>query len=244
MIKIAVCDDNYIELSNIVNMIHRFQELHSEWLITIDAFTSSKQLLNVITTENYHILLLDIIMPEMNGITLGKEIRKKDIKSPIIYFSSTADFAVQSYTVNAFYYLLKPIRESDLFAVLIKALSKYKKINDFIHINAREGITHLNKKKIIYVEYHYHYLTFYLVGGKKIDSRTSRSSFTQMVEPLLADYRFTKISASMLVNLSYVTKFSAKGFIMKDNKELVITRTYNNAKSIYLNFMLKEGQFD
>lgn len=244
MIKIAVCDDNFIELSNIVNMIHRFQELHSEWLITIDAFTSSKQLLNVITTESYHILLLDIIMPEMNGILLGREIREKNIKTPIIYFSSSADFAVQSYTVNAFYYLLKPIQESALFAVLIKALLKYKKINDFIHINAKEGITHLNKKKIIYVEYHYHYLTFHLAGGKKIDSRTSRHSFTQMVEPLLTDYHFTKISASMLVNLSYVTKLSSKGFIMKDNKELVITRTYNNAKSVYLDFMLKEGQLD
>lgn len=241
MIKIAICDDNNLELTNIVHMMQHFQESHSEWLISIFTFTSAKKLLETIATENFHILLLDIIMPEMNGILLGKAIRERNIKTPIIYFSSSADFAVQSYSVNAFYYLLKPIEESALFSVLDEALAQYTQINTMIQINARDGSSLLNKKKIVYVEYHYHYLTYHLANDKTIDSRTSRCSFNEMAEALLLDYHFTKISASMLVNLSYVEKISTKGFIMRDNKELIITRTYSDAKIAYFDFLFKEG---
>lgn len=67
---------------------------------------------------NYQLLLLDILMPGFTGIQAAREIRTFDSETKIIFLTSSPEFAVESYGVDAFYYLLKHIREGDLFPVL------------------------------------------------------------------------------------------------------------------------------
>ena len=70
------------------------------------------------------VLLLDVIMPGENGISAAREIREYDRNVKIIFLTSSAEYAVQSYTVDAYYYQLKPIREETFFQVLDSVLDE------------------------------------------------------------------------------------------------------------------------
>ena len=59
--------------------------------------------------EHYDIYLLDVVMPGLNGIELAKEIRSSDKAADIIFLTSSPEFAVESYTVKASNYLVKPV---------------------------------------------------------------------------------------------------------------------------------------
>ncbi len=82
---------------------------------------------------------LDIIMPELNGIQLGMEIRKKDNDSIIIFLTSSAEYGVDSYSISAKDYILKPYTEEALFSALDKSSSFYVNRKDKTLFDACSG---------------------------------------------------------------------------------------------------------
>lgn len=242
MIKIAVCDDEEKELQQLYSSVQQIVKIYPEIQTSITAFQSANSLLNAILEENYDIYLINIIMPDKNGIEIGQIIRKNDEQAVIIYLSATADYAVQSYSVYAFYYLLKPVKYEELEQVLQKALERNWQINTCVYVKTSNGTVTVSKNAIIYVEYHYHYLSYYLKNGEIINSVSFRESFSLKTQELLKDFRFTKVSSSIIVNMSYVNKISRKGFTMMNKKELRITRTYQNARKNYMGFLFKGTQ--
>lgn len=70
----------------------------------------------------FDILFLDILMPGVNGIDTASEIRKLDNNIKIIFLTSSAEFAVQSYTVGAYFYQLKPIWKESFFRLMDSVL--------------------------------------------------------------------------------------------------------------------------
>lgn len=60
----------------------------------------------------YHLLLLDIIMPEQDGMALARQLRQQEIKTSLIFISNSREMALKGYEVNAQRYLVKPIDES------------------------------------------------------------------------------------------------------------------------------------
>lgn len=242
MIKIAICDDDEVELHRLNVIVQQIIKLYSETEISIAVFHTANSLLNAIRYENFEIYLMDIIMPERNGIELGQLIRQRDEQAVIIYLSNSPDFAVQSYTVHAYYYLLKPVKYEELYLVLQKVLKRYERFNTSVYIKTSNGMVTVSKSSIIYIEYHYHYLSYYLENGEVIDSVIFRESFGQKMQDLLKDFRFTKVSSSVIVNMLFVNKISKKGFTLINKKELRITRTYQSARKSYMGFLFKEAQ--
>lgn len=72
------------------------------------------------------IYILDIIMPEMNGVQLGKEIRKRNAEAFIIFLTTSKDYALESYSVKAFAYIIKPAKKEDV-TVSLRAAFPAKK---------------------------------------------------------------------------------------------------------------------
>jgi len=107
MLQIAICDDNNTELLLIEQIVETFKASHiSKYNIKCDTFSNGLDLLK--TTENgisYDILILDVVMPLITGIEVAAEIRKSNNLSKIVFLTSSREFAVDSYKVNAFYYL-------------------------------------------------------------------------------------------------------------------------------------------
>jgi len=124
MINIAICDDNKLQLKLVEDLIEEYIST-SNARIEYESFSNADQLIKHIdANSNFNIYVLDIIMPKKNGIELAQELRKKNDSGIIIFLTSEPNYAEDSYDVDAFYYLVKPVDKEKLFAILDKAVKK------------------------------------------------------------------------------------------------------------------------
>lgn len=244
MLKIAICDDEVQELSYLKTLINEYAKKHPQLNVSCVCCQSSEELLLYVQKDAFHIYLLDIIMKGKDGIAIGEAIRNVDKKAAIIYTTSSPDYAVQSYTVNAFYYLLKPLGSKDLFPILDRAAKSFeKKINTCLLVRTRDGLFSIKKSTIVYIEYHSHSMSYYLEDGTVINSLSFRENFDQASEAILADELFAKISKSYIINFSQVEHITKKGFFMKNGTEISVSRLYTGAKKAYMDYILEEKGF-
>ncbi|NLE25790.1 MAG: response regulator, partial [Clostridiaceae bacterium] len=123
MLRIAVCDDMPEGLQSLVLLINQYlsdNNLDAE----VTEFSHSDGLLKAIGAESFHLYILDIVMPMVNGLELGKEIRRLDREAQIIYATTEPQFALQAYMASPLNYLIKPIEKTQLFDTLTLAISK------------------------------------------------------------------------------------------------------------------------
>lgn len=113
ILKIGICDDEVTMITTLTNYLERYQFAHNIDF-EISTFTSSSQLLKCYnnTPGVFHILFLDVEMPEINGLELANTIRKlPDRNVHIIFVSSYPKYMKDSFNVQAFQYLTKPVEE-------------------------------------------------------------------------------------------------------------------------------------
>lgn len=240
-IRIALCDDDPIVLEQVDAMLRKFAAKNPAYDIIISTFSSASRLMDQIEKKkSYHVYLLDIIMPDFDGISIGKAIRQEDSSAFIIFLTSSLNFALQSYEIGAFQYLLKPIQEEMLFWVLEKVLALMSsEIAERLMVRTREGITAVPYWHILWAEYVNHSICLHLYDGTIITSVTSRKSFNETLGELLEDERFVKCHMSYVVNMAFVRTLTARDFILDNNSIIPISRkNYSYVRERYVNFLL------
>ena len=127
MIQIAFCDDDQTVLDQLSALLEKYRAQRCVQ-IQCTAFHSPLDLLAEIEKgTRYDILFLDVIMPAENGITAAKEIRRYDNVVKIIFLTSSAEFAVESYVVGAYFYQLKPIWEDSFFRLMDSVIAECRR---------------------------------------------------------------------------------------------------------------------
>ena len=160
--RIAVCDDEREETKRISSVIDRYNKERNA-RIEYSIFSSSIELASVAEREKFDIYILDIIMPVLNGIDLAKEIREFDKVSPIIFLTSSPEFAVESYSVKAADYLVKPIDKERLFCSLDDILDRTETEQEkFIIVRSDDGLRKIFFSNLIYAEVYERKIIYYL----------------------------------------------------------------------------------
>ena len=127
MIQIAFCDDDQTVLAQLSALLEKYRAQRCVQ-IQCTAFHSPLDLLAEIEKgTRYDILFLDVIMPAENGITAAKEIRQYDNVVKIIFLTSSAEFAVESYVVGAYFYQIKPIWEDSFFRLTDSVIAECRR---------------------------------------------------------------------------------------------------------------------
>ncbi|MGI6685962.1 MAG: LytR/AlgR family response regulator transcription factor [Bacillota bacterium] len=142
MLQIAVCDDNIDELSNMVQLIDLYRA-SKNFCCEYAVFPNGFELVSALEKgKRFDIYCLDIIMPGFMGIDVAKEIRGFDKTAPILFFTSSPEFALESYSVKAINYVLKPISKEKLFFTFDEVLEQIKaeKDEDALIVKSTEGI--------------------------------------------------------------------------------------------------------
>lgn len=240
--RIAICDDSMFELEATYRMVKKFIEERPKIDFFVQCFQSTYDLIECIQTKgDFSIYLLDIIMPEMNGIDIGEFIRKRDNTSVIIYLTASSEYAVSSYTVQAFHYLLKPLHCNRLFSVLDAALQRIEsELAKSYLVKTADGIQAVRYHIIIYAECRAHHILYYLSDGTVIKSLTLRRPFDEVMAPFLKDDRFIKISASFIINMNFIQSMTNEYFVMTNGAQLSISRRVRSTcKKEYINFLLE-----
>lgn len=244
MVKIAICDDNAPELEKIHNMLLDYIKENPGTDLTVRCFNSACELLTAIENgSQFQVYILDIIMPLINGIDVGESIRKNDDMAVIIYLTSSPEYALESFGVYAFQYLLKPVPRARLFDVLGKAILKISlEKSKIISIKTKEGITAVRYHEILYVEYNNHCLLFYLLDGSILTTVSTREPFESTAAELLKDIRFARPHASFVINMYYVRSIADKKFLMANGSFISISqKNYAEIKKKYVDYLLDNG---
>ncbi len=148
MIRIAVCDDDQEALRTTLNMLKNYK---TEELLA-DSYHSGEALLSA--GQKYDILLLDIDMKGLNGIETARRIRAVDKEVKLIYLTSYSDYTIFAFAVHAFAYLLKPVRQEELFAQIREACAYgLPQPETELEFLSKEGIVHIRPSGILYFEY-------------------------------------------------------------------------------------------
>lgn len=242
MLKIVMCDDDEFDLNQIAGMAERYRNHHVEKVFTVEQTLSVTNLMEKLRQgERYDIYILDIMMDEGDGISLGREIRQLSPKSAIIYVTGSPEFALGAFSVYANGYLLKPVNEEQFTECMSHVVHQLESREESIYtFKSREGIVNIELSRLFRVENISRVMHFYLEGGETYESVYIRKPFEKQLEQLLADERFIQPHKSFVINMEHVEKVLSHDFMMTDGVIVPISR--NNlavVKKRYLEFLSK-----
>ena len=129
MYRVLLVDDEQIERMALAKKIDRYYGDK----VNIYQAVNGREAVAMCSEQKNDIIIMDISMPEMNGVMAAKYIRQMDDKCSIVFLSAYDDFeyARNAIKVKALDYLLKPCDINDLLAVMDMAIQKLDKENVF-----------------------------------------------------------------------------------------------------------------
>lgn len=243
--KAAICDNDKNDLEQAEKLLFEYKNMFPEKGVEINTFLSPEKLkADLLKGKTYDVYLLDIIMPEINGIEIGKLIRAQKEGIPIIYLTSSREHAFDAYGIHAVGYLEKPVKAENMFYTLDMAYQVFLNNQEKrFAINSKEGIHTVNIKDIVYVENISRCAVYTISDGSQITGVCNRSSFEKSVEPLLGHPGFVHCHKSFFVNMWYI-KLLKKDKIILDNAKIIPVSRERAAsvKKTYLKYLVGKGE--
>lgn len=241
MIKIAFCDDDMEVLHQMNELLDRYRVERNED-ITYAAFQSPFELLTEIEKGiRPDILFLDVVMPGQNGMDVAKEIRQYDTNMKIIFLTSSPEFAVESYSVGAYFYQLKPIWEESFFRLMDAVLAECeKKKKNSLILRSKDGITRIDLQQLEYCEVLGRKLLFHLQNGAVMESA---GSLDDLAGQLMQYSNFFRPHRSFLVNMEYIQNISSRSIKMVNDAEIPIPHgKCSEIKNTYMEYAFNGEQ--
>lgn len=219
--KMAICEDDTTQQNILAAALDSYRTPAGEH-VQYDIYRNGLDLLASINTHLYDVLLLDILMPGFTGIEIAREIRESNEKIPIIFLTTSQEFAIESYRVHAFDYLMKPVDKNTLFDTLDRAYAMMESTLDkSIMLQTTKAVYVLFLSQIEFVEINNRTLSFHLIDGtvKSISGRLS-----DYEDALLGHSEFLKVHRSYIINMDFMKALNQKSFFTLTGNEVPISR--------------------
>ena len=215
--KIAICDDSDGDRQYVLNMVRTWAAAAGH-LVHTDAFASAESFLFHYAQESdYDILLLDIEMGAMDGVTMAKQLRKSNDTVQIIFITGYSDYISEGYEVAALHYLMKPVKEEKLWAVLDRAAGKIAKNEKVLHFSLGGEMVRIPVYRIRYADVFGNYVTIH--GQSDV---TVKMTLGELEKQL--DDRFYRVGRSVLVNLTQISRVTKGEIRLSDGTALPLPR--------------------
>lgn len=237
VLQIALLDDEQEQLDRTTAMLTDYLQAHAFGSVKIRQFQSSFALLDEVERSgSFDLYFLDIALDEReNGIEVARHLRKMDPLGLIIYLTNSPNFAVESYAIRAFHYLLKPVNKDHLAAVLDMAMNELARHREKgVLLKIGSTMRRVFFHQLLYAELTGRTICYHLTSEEKLIGPSLRRSFREAVSPFLTDSAFTLCGASYLVNLAYVVKVDKLTLTMQNGDKLPIPARENGQIKIAL----------
>lgn len=245
MKEIAICDNDAPDLQILTGFTEEYLSEHPGVDGHICAFQSAPALKGALERgEKYCVFLLDIVMPGIDGIEMGKAIRALDSDVPVIYTTSAEEYALGAFQNHAIRYLVKPVERAELFSALDLAFALVSAREGRRYtVRSKDGIVSLSGRDIVAVENRSRAAIYSLRDGSMVKSVSLRGAFEDSVRPLPEDPDFMRPHKSYFVNMRYICSLRAGSLTLDDGREIPVSRgCYADANRTYLNFLAQEGE--
>ena len=215
--RIAVCDDCAADRDYIANLARQWAESRGH-LAELAGFVSAESFLFQYSDKNdYDILLLDIEMGAMDGVSLARRLRRENETVQIVFVTGYSDYISEGYEVDALHYLMKPVREDKLFAVLDRAAGRLNKAERALTLELGGETVRVALRHIRYVDVRLNYVT---VHAK--EDYTVKKPLSELAAAL--DERFYRVGRSAIVNLSCVSRITKTDITLSDGSVIPLPR--------------------
>lgn len=242
--RIAICDDTELDLKNLENLVKLYSKEFNV-PITIETFSSPHVLLNHIhyfKQNEFDLYFLDIIMEE-NGINVASTIRKTNPDVPIVFTTSSKEYAIDAFKVRAYDYILKPISKNELFECLNKLTQTIKtalknvfsiKIEDLSYVT-------INVNEISFIEQKERRIVYHMTNGKTYTTTSIRGKFAEEIPFKFDMYNFINCHHSFVVNMNQIASIDDYSFTMKNGDNIPISkRILKQVRDTYVKYLLGE----
>lgn len=198
MIQLAIVEDEDAYAEQLTQMVLRYEK-EKDVRIHITRYTDGDEI-----AENYpggfDMILMDIQMRFMDGMTAAEKIRKVDKEVLIMFITNRTDYAIRGYQVDAIDYVLKPVTYPAFSQKMDRAMERLSRHEGFlVTIATSEGMMRLDVGEIYYVESEGHNLIYHTKRGN-----LSMRERIQDAEEKLKDHGFFRTNKGCLVNLEHV----------------------------------------
>lgn len=212
MIHIAIVEDEEIYVNKLNEYIDRYRKERGK-VIKLTVFSDGEDI-----TEDYHggydIILMDIQMQFMDGMTAAEKIRQMDQEVIIMFITNMIQYAVRGYEVDAMDYVVKPVEYFAFSQKLDKAIGRLKKKDkEYITVPTKEGVLKLELSNILYIESQGHNAVFYTSKGNFV----SRAALKDL-EKEMKEKSFFRCAKGYLVNMNQVDGISGTDCVIHGDK--------------------------
>ena len=201
MLRIAVVEDDKTYAAQLKEYLVRYGTEKNQ-KISVALFPDGEDIVTDYSAE-FDIILMDVEMTFMDGMTTAERIREKDNEVVIIFITNMPQYAIQGDKVDALDYVLKPISYFAFSQRIDRALTRVKKKEaTYITVAQKGGKKKLNVDKICYVEVRDHDLIYHSTKGDIVTKSSMKEA-----EDTLGGTKFFRCNRCYLVNLEYVEDF-------------------------------------
>ena len=243
--NILICDDKKAEadlLAALLSAEQSARKSESGFDIRIALFSNSLEALDHVRSGALvDLCFLDIIMPEMNGITLAENLRSCGYRGEIVFLTTSNDFARQSYQVRAFDYLIKPPTPEGVRSILQILENKLETTDKKgLSVKTQRALRYILFRNISHIEVIDHIVHIRLLRGTEIKVN---ATFSEIARQLLSDSRFVQCHRSYIVNMSDIEIVTDRQVIMQNGAKIPISRGFSIVKDKMMKWIFT-GEYD
>lgn len=215
--KLAICDDSAADRQYVSDLATRWAA-EAGHTVQLDAFSSAESFLfRHAGAHDYDILLLDIEMGAMDGVSMAKKLRQSDAAVQIIFITGYSDYISEGYEVDALHYLMKPVRREKLFSVLDRAAEKLSRNEKLLTFEVSGQTTRIPIYQIRYADVCGNYVTVHAA-----EPLTVKKALSELQSEL--DDRFYRVGRSAIVNLTQIARVTKTEIRLIDGSSIPLPR--------------------
>ena len=215
--RVAICDDNQRDAEYVLSLLTNWAK-KNQITIQTECFPSAESFLfHYAEDKTYDILLLDIEMGKMDGVTMAREIRRENQTVQIVFITGYSDYISEGYDVAALHYLMKPVKEEKLCSVLDRAAEKLSKNEKVLNFVIGGEMVRVPIYQIRYADVFGNYVTIHALSDV-----TVKMTLGELEKQL--DERFYRVGRSTIINLTQISRVTKTEIKLSDGTAIPLPR--------------------
>lgn len=249
MYLIALCDDEKAELEKTEKLLSDYEKKSCGMDFIIRRFENADKLLYAVAEENYipDLIFMDIYLPDDKGncgsfgIEAAKELRNMSYKGKLVFLTTSKEYALEAFDVDASQYLIKPVSENKLFSMLDKFMEDAKEERKkYVLLKIDGKLARVTLNDVVYCEAQGKTQSLYFVNGAQCLLRMTMSEIYELLSPY---QEFVRLGAAYIVNLGYIDSLNSQEVHMNNGKKIYLPRgAYKGLREQYFSYYCRETE--
>lgn len=236
MLTLAICDDDQATVDHMSENVKRIEASNSFLQFNILRFYGAESFCHYDSMADIDILLLDIEMPNINGISAAELFRKANRNASIIFITSHQSYMRECFHVRAVGFLDKPVNVEELNKIINFVYNEMHSKSMYV-FRANKVTYQIPINYILYFKSQQHKIDIHTDYDQRYEQRTFYGKISKVAEELLP-FNFVFVSKSTLVNLKNIKGKGPSHFLTSTDEKIPISPFYReHVNNLYMEFV-------